>query len=99
MKGLKFPVYDGQGNVFDWIIREAEDFRRIQQRGNLNAAKAAKESQGLDRAKVADSEREAVDARPKSNRGKVSPGGSYTFTFPTRVCSDDSGKAGRKSKR
>lgn len=96
MKGLKFPVYDGQGNVFDWIVREAADLRRIRQRGNLNAAKAAKESQRLDRAKVADEEREAVNARPKSNRRKVPPGSGYTFTFPARVRSDDSSKTGRQ---
>ena len=96
MKGLKFPVYDGQGNVFDWILREAADLRRIRQRGNLNAAKAAKESQRLDFTKLAHEERETVDPRPKSNRGKVSPGGGYTFTFPARVRSDDPSKTGRQ---
>ena len=96
MKGLKFPVYNGQGNVFDWILREAADLRRIRQRGNLNAAKAAKESQRLDLTKLAHEEREAIDAMVKSNRGKVSPRGGYTFTFPARVRSDDPSKTGRQ---
>lgn len=75
MKGLRLPVFDGKGNVFDWIVREAEDYRMIRQRGNLNAAKATKESKRLDRAKMADAEREAVNPRAKGDRRKVSSRG------------------------
>lgn len=94
MKGLRFPTYTGQGNVFDWILREAADLRRIRQRGNLNAAKAAKESQRLDRAKVADTEREAIDSRRKGDRRKVSSGSGNTFTIPSRVRGNDEGQKG-----
>ena len=73
MKGRKFPVHDGRENVFDWIVRESHLLRLSLQQGNRNAAKAAKESQRLDRAKVANQKRQAIDAGSKGDGGKVSP--------------------------
>jgi hypothetical protein len=38
---IKFPVYDRQtdGNVFDWLISTADDFRKIRQRERWNELK------------------------------------------------------------
>ena len=53
--GIKFPVYDAKtdGNVFDWLISAAEDFRKIRQRErDVELEKAAAKSEGVDRSKV-----------------------------------------------
>ena len=33
-KGLKFPEYDAgtDGNVFDWLLSTADEFRKVRQR-------------------------------------------------------------------
>jgi hypothetical protein len=52
---IKFPVYDAKtdGNVFDWLISTAEDFRKIRQRERyVELEKAATKSEGVDRPKV-----------------------------------------------
>ena len=38
---IKFPVYDRakEGNVFDWLISTADDFRKIRQRERWNELK------------------------------------------------------------
>jgi arginine/lysine/ornithine decarboxylase len=54
---INFPVYNRQrdGNVFDWLISTAEDFRKIRQRERWNEFKKASEkSKGMDPTKVAD---------------------------------------------
>jgi hypothetical protein len=54
---IKFPVYDsGQdGNVFEWLIDTAEDFRKIRQRERyVELEKAATKSEVLDSPKVGD---------------------------------------------
>jgi hypothetical protein len=53
--GIKFPVYDAKtdGNVFDWLISAAEDFRKIRQRErDVELEKAATKSEGVDGSKV-----------------------------------------------
>jgi hypothetical protein len=53
--GVKFPVYDAKtdGNVFDWLISAAEDFRKIRQRErDVELEKAATKSEGVDGSKV-----------------------------------------------
>jgi hypothetical protein len=53
--GIKFPVYDAKtdGNVFDWLISTAEDFRKIRQRErDVELEKAATKSEGVDGSKV-----------------------------------------------
>lgn len=96
MKPPKFPVYDGKGNAFDWILREADALRQVRQKENQDVAKATKESQRLDRAKVADAEREAIDPRRKSDRRKVPSRSGNSLTIPARVRSDNQGKTGRQ---
>jgi hypothetical protein len=52
---IKFPVYDSKqdGNVFEWLISTAEDFRKIRQRErNVELEKAAAKSEGVDSTKV-----------------------------------------------
>ena len=52
---IKFPVYDAKndGNVFDWLISTAEDFRKIRQRERyVELEKAAAKSESVDRSKV-----------------------------------------------
>jgi hypothetical protein len=52
---IKFPVFDRQtdGNVFDWLISTAEDFRKIRQRERyFEFKKAATKPEGMDRPKV-----------------------------------------------
>jgi hypothetical protein len=52
---IKFPVYDSNqdGNVFEWLISTAEDFRKIRQRErNVELEKAAAKSEGMDSTKV-----------------------------------------------
>ena len=54
---IKFPVYDRarDGNVFDWLISTADDFRKIRQRERLDEFKKISEkSKVMDRTKVAD---------------------------------------------
>jgi hypothetical protein len=53
--GIRFPVYDAKtdGNVFDWLISTAEDFRKIRQRErDVELEKAAAKSEVLDSTKV-----------------------------------------------
>jgi hypothetical protein len=55
--GIKFPVYDSRtdGNVFDWVLRASEDFRKIRQRQRyVELEKAAAKSESMDRSKVED---------------------------------------------
>jgi hypothetical protein len=52
---IRFPVYDSKqdGNVFEWLISTAEDFRKIRQRErNVELEKAAAKSEGVDSTKV-----------------------------------------------
>jgi hypothetical protein len=52
---IRFPVYDSNqdGNVFEWLISTAEDFRKIRQRErNVELEKAAAKSEGMDSTKV-----------------------------------------------
>jgi hypothetical protein len=52
---IKFPVYDADtdGNVFDWLISTAEDFRKIRQRERyVELEKASAKSEGVDGSKV-----------------------------------------------
>jgi hypothetical protein len=52
---IRFPVYDAKtdGNVFDWLISTAEDFRKIRQRERyVELEKAAAKSESVDRSKV-----------------------------------------------
>ena len=52
---IRFPVYDAQtdGNVFDWLITTAEDFRKIRQRErDVELEKAAAKSESMDATKV-----------------------------------------------
>ena len=54
---IRFPVYDSKvdGNVFDWLISTAEDFRKIRQRERyVELEKAEAKSEGVDRPKVED---------------------------------------------
>jgi hypothetical protein len=49
---IKFPEYDAKtdGNVFDWLISTAEDFRNIRQRERyVELEKASAKSEGVDR--------------------------------------------------
>jgi hypothetical protein len=76
---IKFPVYDANtdGNVFDWLISTAEDFRKIRQRERyVEFEKATAKPESLDIPKVENQERKAVNPRPKSYRRKVSAGSS-----------------------
>ena len=53
--GIRFPVYDSaiDGNVFDWLISTAEDFRKIRQRERyVELEKAAAKSESMDATKV-----------------------------------------------
>jgi hypothetical protein len=53
--GIRFPVYDANvdGNVFDWLISTAEDFRKIRQRERyVELEKAAAKPESVDRSKV-----------------------------------------------
>ena len=53
--GIKFPVYNREvdGNVFDWILGTAADFRKIRQRERyVELEKTAAKSESLDRPKV-----------------------------------------------
>jgi hypothetical protein len=53
--GIRFPVYDAtrDGNVFDWLISTAEDFRKIRQRERyVELEKAAAKSESVDSTKV-----------------------------------------------
>ena len=53
--GIRFPVYDAKvdGNVFDWLIKTAEDFRNIRRRERyVELEKAAAKSKSVDRSKV-----------------------------------------------
>jgi hypothetical protein len=50
-----FPIYDSKkdGNVFDWLISTAQDFRKIRQRErNAELEKASTKSEGMDSTKV-----------------------------------------------
>jgi hypothetical protein len=52
---INFPVYDANqdGNVFEWLISTAEDFRKIRQRERyVELEKAAAKSEGMDSTKV-----------------------------------------------
>jgi len=52
---IKFPVYDAvqDGNVFEWLISTAEDFRKIRQRErDVELEKAAAKSESVDSTKV-----------------------------------------------
>jgi len=52
---IRFPVYDAKidGNVFDWLISTAEDFRKIRQRErDVELEKAAAKSESMDTTKV-----------------------------------------------
>jgi hypothetical protein len=52
---IKFPVYDSSrdGNVFEWLIDTAEDFRKIRQRERyVELEKAAAKSESVDCSKV-----------------------------------------------
>ena len=52
---IRFPVYDSKqdGNVFEWLISTAEDFRKIRQRErDVELEKAATKSEGMDATKV-----------------------------------------------
>jgi hypothetical protein len=54
---IKFPVYDRarDGNVFDWLISTADDFRNIRQRERWNELKKiAEKPKVVDGSKVAD---------------------------------------------
>jgi arginine/lysine/ornithine decarboxylase len=54
---IKFPVFDRDidGNVFDWLISTADDFRKIRQRERWNEFKKISEKpKVLDPAKVED---------------------------------------------
>jgi hypothetical protein len=54
---IKFPVYnrDTDGNVFDWLISTADDFRKIRQRERWNEfKKIAEKPKVVDGTKVAD---------------------------------------------
>lgn len=54
-KDLKIPIYDAKvdGNVFDWILEAAEDFRKIRQREHyVQYEKALLKPENLSRAKV-----------------------------------------------
>jgi hypothetical protein len=54
---IKFPVFDRQkdGNVFDWLISTAQDFRQIRQRERWNEfKKAAEKPKSVDKPKVED---------------------------------------------
>ena len=72
MKVQKFPVFPGGCNVFAWIVVEAQKLRAVRQKENRDAAKAAKESERLDLRKLANKEREAVDAGTESYRRALS---------------------------
>jgi hypothetical protein len=53
--GTRFPVYDAtqDGNVFEWLISTAEDFRKIRQRERyVELEKAAAKSESMDATKV-----------------------------------------------
>ena len=53
--GTRFPVYDAtqDGNVFEWLISTAEDFRKIRQRERyVELEKAAAKSESMDTTKV-----------------------------------------------
>jgi hypothetical protein len=52
---IRFPVYDAtiDGNVFDWLISTAQDFRKIRQRErDVELEKAAAKSESVDSTKV-----------------------------------------------
>jgi hypothetical protein len=52
---IKFPVYDAatDGNVFDWLISTAQDFRKIRQRErDVELEKASAKSESVDSTKV-----------------------------------------------
>jgi hypothetical protein len=52
---IRFPVYDAEtdGNVFDWLISTAQDFRKIRQRErDVELEKAAAKSESVDSTKV-----------------------------------------------
>jgi len=52
---IRFPVYDADqdGNVFEWLISTAEDFRKIRQRERyVELEKAAAKSESVDSTKV-----------------------------------------------
>jgi hypothetical protein len=52
---INFPVYDRQtdGNVFDWLISTAQDFRQIRQRERWNEfKKTAEKPKSVDKPKV-----------------------------------------------
>jgi hypothetical protein len=52
---IRFPVYDSKqdGNVFEWLISTAEDFRKIRQRErDVELEKAAAKSESVDATKV-----------------------------------------------
>ena len=52
---INFPVYNRQtdGNVFDWLISTAEDFRKIRQRERyLEFEKATTKSKSVDKPKM-----------------------------------------------
>jgi hypothetical protein len=52
---IRFPVYDADqdGNVFEWLISTAEDFRKIRQRERyVELEKAAAKSESMDATKV-----------------------------------------------
>ena len=52
---IRFPVYDSaiDGNVFDWLISTAQDFRKIRQRErDVELEKAAAKSESVDSTKV-----------------------------------------------
>jgi len=53
--GIRFPVHNPEvdGNVFDWLISTAEDFRKIRQRERyVELEKAAAKSESVDSTKV-----------------------------------------------
>jgi hypothetical protein len=72
VKVSRFPVFDGNGNVFDWILVEAKKLRKVRHQENRNAAKAARESKKVELRKLAHEERKAVDARAKGD-GRALP--------------------------
>jgi hypothetical protein len=52
---IKFPIYDANqdGNVFEWLISTAQDFRKIRQRERyVELEKAAAKSESMDSTKV-----------------------------------------------
>jgi hypothetical protein len=52
---IRFPIYDvnQDGNVFEWLISTAEDFRKIRQRErDVELEKAAAKSESMDSTKV-----------------------------------------------